>query len=233
MPAAAVVTGGSQGASGRSATLSGVREARHPNLWRALACVLAATALAACGSASTSSTNVGATASHSSVATTTVTRTTTASSSTASTTQSSGPAPCRASGLALRFLGQQGATGHGELGFAIRNSGSAPCRTYGYPGVQFLAASGGFLPTKSQRTTSDFAGPVPLEAIVLAPGASASFRLGVTHGNASPAGCTTAHGLQIYPPDDTATLRTVIPAGATECGTTTVSPMRPGTSAYP
>lgn len=211
-----------------------MRKTRNANPRCVLAGVITAAALAACGSAtSTSSTNAGASASRSSTATTTITKTTTASSSSPSTTESGGPPPCRAAGLALRFLGQQGATGHGELGFAVRNTGAAACRTYGYPGVQFLDAAGGPLPTRSRRTTSDFAGPVPLEAIVLAPGASASFRLGVTHGNAAPAGCTTAHGLQIYPPDDTATLRAPIPDGAAECGAATVSPMRPGTSAYP
>jgi len=135
--------------------------------------------------------------------------------------------------LALRFLGQQGATGHGELGFAVRNTGSASCRTFGYPGVQFLDASGARLPTRSRRTTDDFFGHVPVIEIVLAPGASASFRLVVTHGSASPAPCTTARGLQVYPPDDIATLHATIREGAAECGTATVSPMRPGTSAYP
>ena len=114
----------------------------------------------------------------------------------------------------------------------MRNTGSRPCRTYGYPGVQFLTASGTPLPTRAQRTTTDFFGSTPVAAVVLAPGASASFRLGVSHGNASTAGCTTAHGLQVFPPDDTATLRTTISQGAYECGTVTVSPMRPGTSAY-
>ena len=67
---------------------------------------------------------------------------------------------------------------------------------------------------------------------MLTPGSSASFRLGVTHGVSSTADCTTAYGLQVIPPDDTATLRTHIPGGAYECRTATVSPLRPGTSAY-
>jgi hypothetical protein len=37
----------------------------------------------------------------------------------------------------------------------------------------------------------------------------------------------------VIPPDDTATLRTSIPDGAYECRTATVSPLRPGDSAYP
>jgi hypothetical protein len=143
------------------------------------------------------------------------------------------PPKCRAATLALRFLGQQGATGHGELGFALRNTGSHSCRTYGYPGVAFLDQAGQQLPTTPTRATHDFFGSTPLESVVVAPGTSVSFRLGVTHGAASSAGCVTAHGLQAIPPDDTASLRITIPQGAYECGTATVSPMRPGESAYP
>lgn len=206
---------------------------------RISAALAAAVVLAACGGTgvSTSTENAHRTqagAGTRSVSTTTITSTVSSSAATSSTASgSSGPPACRAAGLALRLLGQQGATGHGELGFAVRNAGSVSCRTFGYPGVQFLDASGRRLPTRSLRTTDDFFGHVPAIEIVLAPGASASFRLAVTHGSASPAGCTTARGLQVYPPDDTATLHAAIPEGAAECGTATVSPMRPGNSAYP
>ncbi len=206
---------------------------------RILAAVAGAVMLAACAgtgadTSTRSAVRTQAAAGTHSVSTTTTTITSTVSSSagTSSAAPAGGPPACRAAGLALRFLGQQGATGHGELGFAVRNTGSVPCRTFGYPGVQFLDASGGRLPTRAQRTTDDFFGHLPVIEIVLAPGASASFRLAVTHGNASPAGCTTAHGLRVYPPDDTATLHATIPEGAAECATATVSPMRPGTSAY-
>lgn len=123
--------------------------------------------------------------------------------------------------------------GRGEIGFALRNVSGSSCHTYGYPGVLFLGRSGGALPTASTRTSHDFFGSTPPTAIVVAPGASVSFRLGVTHGIASSAGCTTAYGLQVIPPDDTATLRTTIPEGAYECQSATVSPLRPGSSAYP
>ncbi|MEO8968065.1 MAG: DUF4232 domain-containing protein [Solirubrobacteraceae bacterium] len=215
---------------------------RRPSLHRATTRIAAALAvavvLAACAGTgvSTSTRNPARTqaaAGTQSVSTTTITSTVSSSASTSSAASGSGgPPACRAAGLALRFLGQQGATGHGELGFGVRNTGSASCRTFGYPGVQFLDTSGGRLPTRSQRVTDDFFGHVGVVEIVLAPGASASFRLAVTHGNASPAGCTTARGLQVYPPDDTATLHITIPEGAAECGTATVSPIRPGTSAY-
>jgi len=139
---------------------------------------------------------------------------------------------CTAAGLTLSFLGGQGATGHGELGFALRNTGPA-CTTGGYPGIQFLDRAGGALATTPTRTTDDFFGHLPLRELALAPGQSVSFRLGVSHGaGATSAGCTTAYGLQVIAPNDTATMRVQIPAGASECGAATVSPVQPGDSAY-
>ncbi len=138
-----------------------------------------------------------------------------------------------AADLSLSYLGQQGATGHGELGFALRNTSSRSCHTYGYPGVLFLDKGGRALPTDSTRTTHDFFGTAPEVPLVIAPGSSVSFRLGVTHGVTGTADCTTAYGLQVIPPDDTHTLVTTIPGGAYECRTATVSPLRPANSAYP
>jgi len=209
-----------------------------------LACA-AALALASCGGSSSSSSHAAATSSipTSTAATTTTTTTTTAStpvttttSSAAGTTQTSsapsGPTLCRAADLTLSFLGGEGATGHGELGFALRNTSSQTCTTYGYPGVQFLDRAGRALPTVPTHTTQDFFGTLPERPLTVAPGSVVSFRLGVTHGIASTAGCTTAYGLQVIPPNDTSTLRTSIPNGAYECRTATVSPLQPGTSAF-
>jgi hypothetical protein len=135
--------------------------------------------------------------------------------------------------LAGSFLGQQGAAGHGELGFALRNISGHTCHTFGYPGVLFLSRAGHPLPTVSSRTTHDLFGTSPLTGLDLAADASVSFRLGVTHGQASDAGCGEAAALQVIPPDDTASLRIPIPGGAYQCRTATVSPLRAGTSAYP
>jgi hypothetical protein len=143
-----------------------------------------------------------------------------------------GTPPCRAADLALSYLGGLGATGHGELGFALRNTGDQACTTIGFPGVQFLDRAGGALPTIATRTTQDFVGSVPKTLLTLEPGATASFRLGVTHGAASTVGCTMAYGLQVIPPNDTVSLRTAIPNGAYECRTATVSPLAKGTSAF-
>jgi hypothetical protein len=201
--------------------------------------LLAASALAACGSNTTvvtdtggGSTATGSGAPTSSSPSTASTATTTQSSST--TTATGGVPACTAAMLKLSSLGQQGATGHGELGFSLTNVSGHGCHTFGYPGVLFLSQGGQPLPTVPTRTTQDFFGKAPAVALTVAPGAVVSFRLGVTHGASSPAGCTTAHALQVIPPDDTATLRTDIAnGGAYECRTATVSPLRPGTSAYP
>jgi hypothetical protein len=220
--------------------------------------LLAALGLAACGGGgSTTITNAsgsgGASVSGSgstqqtATATHTATRTATAIASagggSGSTTGGSGGAglpttpsgghACVASGLALSFLGQQGATGHGELGFALRNSGSGSCSTVGYPGVQFLGDGGAALPTTPTHTTSDFFGHTAVHSLTVAPGQTVSFRLGVTHGESSDAGCTTASALRVIAPNDTATLTTPIPDGAAECATVTVSPLQAGEAAYP
>lgn len=134
--------------------------------------------------------------------------------------------------LQLSALGQQGATGHGEIAFALRNTSARTCHTYGFPGVLFLNAAGAPLRTDARRVTQDYFGPVPAAHLELRPGQQASFRLGVTHGQLSSAGCTTAAGLQVIPPEDTATLHASIPNGAYECGTATISPLQPGSTAF-
>jgi Protein of unknown function (DUF4232) len=204
-------------------------------LCNACLAVLAAVGLASCGGSSTTSVASTAPAATTTATTTSTPATTTTTTTTTATTTTAppvGPPRCTAASLALRYLGQQGATGHGEIGFALKNISAGSCRTYGYPGVLFLNQAGGPLPTVSIRTTHDFFGTAPATVLIVAPGASVSFRLGVTHGISSPAGCTTAYGLQVIPPDDTATLRTTIPMGAYECGKATVSPLQPGVSAF-
>jgi len=199
--------------------------------------------LAACGSSggatstpSTSDAAAPAASASSTSPTTTTTTTSTAPATTSTsttTTTVSGTPPCTASLLALSFLGQQGGMGHGEIGFQLHNTSNTSCRTYGYPGIQFLDQNGAALPTIPHHTTSDFFGNSTAIPLVLAPGDSASFRLDVGHGVATSNGCATAYALQVIPPNDTATLRTSIPNGAYECQDANVSPLRAGDSAYP
>ena len=173
--------------------------------------------------------------SSSSTAPVTASSSSSASSSTAPSSHSNAVAAaiCRAHGVQLVYLGGQGATGHGLLGFAIRNTGSSPCTTVGYPGIQFLSKGGGPLPTHPQHTTNDFFGKSKYGRVTVAPGQTASFRLGVTHGLASPKGCVTAASVQVIVPNDTARMPIRIPGGVYECrGIVTVSPMQPGNGAY-
>ena len=116
----------------------------------------------------------------------------------------------------------------------MQNTGSAACTTVGYPGIQFVSKRGAALPTHDIRTTTDFFGTTKLARLTVAPGQSASFRLGVSHGSASPNGCVTAGYVQVIPPNDTSTVRVAIPGGVYECGgAVTVSPMQPGDSGVP
>jgi uncharacterized protein DUF4232 len=197
--------------------------------------VVCATAvvIGACGSSSSSSASATTPAAVTSTPATTATAPATTPQTTAQTTTAAGPHACTAADLQLSFIGGQGATGHGELGFQLANTSNATCHTYGYPGVLFLDRSGAPLATIATHTTQDFFGTVPLAPLTLAAGATMSFRLGVTHGISSTAGCATAYALQVIPPDDTASLHATIPGGAYECRTVTVSPLRPGRAAYP
>jgi len=194
--------------------------------------------LSACGGSSTTTvassgpSSAGSTTASTSTSSSTPVSASGTTTTTASSSSTSGPPLCVAADLSLSFLGQQGATGHGLLGFSLRNTSSHSCHTFGYPGIEFLSKTGGALPTLTTRTTHDFFGTAPEVALVLAPGQNASFRIGVTHGMTSPVGCTTAYGLQVIPPDDTSTLRTQIAHGTYECRTASLSPLRPGNSAY-
>lgn len=157
---------------------------------------------------------------------------TTPTATTAATTPSASSPPCVAADLELSYLGQQGAAGHGELGFALENTSHTACHTYGYPGILFLDAHGSGLTTIPQHTTIDYFGHTREVELTVQSGHEVSFRLGVTHGAVPGSVCTTAAGLQVIAPDDTATLRITIPDGAYECRDVTVSPLQPGTTAY-
>jgi len=207
----------------------------------ATAAVLCALLLAACGSSSSPKTTatvpVISTSSPGTStappATTTTGTTSTPTVTTTTTSPAEAPPPCLSADFVLTFIGREGATGHGELGFALRNKSGHQCRTYGYPGILFLGKAGQALPTTPTHTTVDFFGTTTKTELVVLPGASVSFRLGVNHGAANPAGCTTAYGLQVIAPDDTHTTRTTIRQGAYECGgQATVSPLQPADTAF-
>ncbi len=117
------------------------------------------------------------------------------------------------------------------LGFALKNTGSTTCHTYGWPGVEFLSSGGSALPTNAKRTTSDIAGSTPATRLTLKPGQEASFRMAASDVPSGGGSCPTAAKLQIYAPDDTTTMVVSVP-GISACGRATLSPMMPGDSAF-
>ncbi|HWD85092.1 MAG TPA: DUF4232 domain-containing protein [Solirubrobacteraceae bacterium] len=212
------------------------------------AALLAALALAVAGcggsnSAATTShkqasTGSGQAATASTSATTTQTATTTSTTAqTTTTTSNSGGVPvagsaCTAADLTPVFLNSNGATGHVVMAFVLKNTGSASCHTYGYPGVAFLSKSGALLTTDATRTTIDFAGHLSESAITLAPGQEASFRMVTSDVGSSQSDCANAYGLQVIAPDDSATMKTSMPEAISFCdGKATVSPLVAGTGA--
>jgi uncharacterized protein DUF4232 len=200
--------------------------------WTVPAALAAALFAAGCGGSNAASTVVRTVTVSNSV-TTSATTPTTSTAITATETTASGPPACVASDLELSYAGSNGAAGNVVLQFALTNGSSKPCHTYGFPGVEFLSRSGTALPTKATRSTDDIAGKLPERAITLQGGEQASFRLVVPQGVGSSAGCQNAYGLQAIAPDDTATMHVSFPSGTYECGTATVSPLEPGTSAFP
>jgi hypothetical protein len=140
--------------------------------------------------------------------------------------------PCTAVNFALGFLGGSAYTGHGELGFVLRNEGRAGCRTFGYPSVRFLDARGRPLPTRAEDRTQDFFGYTPRVRLTVAPGDWLSFRLETNHAALR---CRVVYGLRIGLPGG-GSAQWVSPRQLLDntCagGWTRVSPLQPG-GAYP
>lgn len=202
--------------------------------------VAGALMLAACGGSANTSDHIGG--GHGGrvkTVTVTITQTTRSTTSTGpltdTTTTSTTPgvkgAACTASDLTPVYLGSNGAAGTIVLGFALKNSGSSTCHTYGWPGVQFLSAAGARLPTGATRTSSDVAGSTPATALTLKPGEEASFRIVTSDMGPGGGACPTARALQIYAPDDTATMKLAL-NGVAACGKATLSPLMAGDSAF-
>jgi hypothetical protein len=122
--------------------------------------------------------------------------------------------------------------GHVVLSFVLHNSSTAPCHTYGFPGVEFLAKGGAPIRTDAKRVVQDYAGSVPEVAITLKPGEEATFRVVTSDVASSQVACVTGYAMQIIAPDDTTPMRAPMPDGASICGgQATVSPLEPGTGA--
>lgn len=193
----------------------------------ALASAVAAVA-AGCGTVSTTAASSSGRGAPTGTATTGQKR---AGTSTTPTTPAAAGGACRAAELVLSYLGGQGATGHGELSFGLRNRGRHTCRAGGYPAVRFLDRAGRPLSIVPIQRTDDFFGHSPLRTLSVAPGASISFRLDVSHGSGSPGVCPTAASLSVILSGDGHALSTPITGGAYACRPAIVSPLQPGRAA--
>jgi hypothetical protein len=208
-------------------------------LFLATAAVIGTLVVVACGSSNNTADNNGGgstvtvirTVTTPPASTTTTAPLTPTTATKTTTTAFAGGTACTASDLTPTFLGSNGAAGTVVLGFALKNTGSKSCHTYGWPGVQFLSASGAALPTNATRTTADVVGSTPANALTLKPGEEASFRIVASDIGANGGNCPTARQLQIYAPDDTVTMKVSLP-GVAACGKATLSPLMPGASAF-
>ncbi|MGN6250326.1 MAG: DUF4232 domain-containing protein [Marmoricola sp.] len=127
-----------------------------------------------------------------------------AAGSTASGTRTSA-AGCRTADLRGSLSGAAGAAGTTYYRLSLTNDGDAPCALGGYGGVSFVGAAGRQIGAPARRDAGQ-SGP---RLLVLQPGDSAVARLGVAEaGNYDADRCrpTTARGLRVYPPNETASL---------------------------
>lgn len=163
---------------------------------------------------------------------TTQTQTQTTGTSTSSTSGGSGlnADACVAADLTPVSEGSNGAAGTIIWTVGLKNTGNSPCKTYGWPGAQFLDSSGKPIGQPATRTTTTMAsGTVHPTSISLNPGDTAHFYIQVNDAAGGGAGCTNASYLQIYAPDDTTAMRLATSQQIQYCPKTTVTPLQSGT----
>jgi len=115
-----------------------------------------------------------------------------------------GPAPCKAAGLAASTDATGGgAAGSVYLELILTNTGAGPCLLRGFPGVSLTANAGGEpIGAAAVRDASS-----TVTDVVLAPGQAGTATLRYTQaGNYPDCSRTEAAGFRIYPPGDTASL---------------------------
>jgi hypothetical protein len=177
------------------------------------AAVLGALAIAACGSSQSSSTTTvtrpGAAAPSSSQATPT-------SPHPAAASPQPVPLPCAGPRLRLSAMGTQGATGHLEVTFALRNDSGTFCTLRGYPGARLLDATGQTIAMRLERGRGFFPDTmIAPRRVLLAPSASARFGLSFVTNNeyAGARRCVRAWVLEAVPPGGSGPLRVSLSDG--------------------
>jgi hypothetical protein len=179
--------------------------------------IVAAVALAGCSSPTQSATSTTTTT------TTTTNATTTAPVVTTTTTTVPG---CTGANYILSVLGTEGAAGTNEVTFGLRNTSSATCVLFGYPGVELLGPDGAAIATNDVRGGGESFTNFPAANVSVPTGASAYFNIGysdvVSGGESS---CPTTTGIQVIPPNTTVELKVAGQFTVCNAGTVDVSPM--------
>jgi hypothetical protein len=114
------------------------------------------------------------------------------------------PARCSSSQLALSYVGTQGATGHLEATFSLRNISARTCTLFGYPGAQMLDAGGAPVPTHLKRGNGFFPDTLATpRRVLLRPGGNAQFGLSFATNSEYVGGrpCPAATALSSVPPN--------------------------------
>jgi Domain of unknown function (DUF4232) len=94
--------------------------------------------------------------------------------SSGSTSTSTSPPLCSDQSAQVKVLSQQGAAGTIGTTWRVKNTSGETCRSFGYPGMDFHAASG-WLDVQVHRGASLPGADQPPARVVLAPGASLYF----------------------------------------------------------
>lgn len=145
-------------------------------------------------------------------------------------------ASCRSTQLRLSGGFAGAGAGNDWFDFAFRNASGATCAVKGWPTVELRFAGGRVLTVRSRVRYVTAAGKVvPVRAVALRPGSSASFTLHVlgTHNGGRP--CPQTGDVSVVPPGASAPVRAVltraadVPATVWACaGKAWVAPVRAG-----
>lgn len=203
----------------------------------ALSVAVAALALSACSSspAKHHATHARTTTSRPPASTTTSSTPTSSatSSSTTTTTAAAGIAKCNVSGLRIAVSGQGGAAGTQETTFSMTNTSSAPCSTYGYPGLLLVTTAGAALTTTVVRGGGLAFENIAPATVTLGAGAVAYFNVGFSDVQTGTTTCSSTHTIEVTPPTNTAHATVDVARGIYACdnGTLHVSAVFSSTNA--
>ena len=180
--------------------------------------LLSAAALTACSSPKTAAPSTTTTTSPSARSTTTL-------STSAPTTSTTVPG-CTGSNYLLEMLGSEGAAGTNELTLGFKNTSSATCSLFGYPGLQLLDGSGNDIATTTVRGGSYSFTNFAATKVSVGPAATVYFNVAYSDvPTGSESACPTAAALQAIAPNTTTPLKVTGSFNVCNTGTLTVSPV--------